>query len=506
MVFAPDDRSWFIGGIQNLEAWLPVAAAASADIDWSILLRALPEIATCVIVGIISLIVKISSIETSRSAAADFDREFRANGAASLIAAPLGAVAGSVLVSSSKAFLDAGARTRLSGVAAAVIIGLVVLAGIDLPRLVPTPILAGFVLLLGYTMLTDALKGAFNQKSWLEFALALAIAFICLHFGYIAGVVAGFVCSCLIFAFSYGRIGVVRRHLTRAVFSGDVERAPDAERLLRQEGNAIQLYWLSGYIFFGSSEGLFERVRSSIDSDALKPVRHVILDFTGVTGIDSSAIVSLVKLRNFCDRRGVILAYSGLAASLQAAFEHAGLFGKGKRHRAWRSRNEALDWCEEQLLAVVRPAVPGDAAGPDFERWLAGELGGHIDDHLIAYFERKECIDGDIIYRQGDPADTIDFIAAGTLAISLDDGRGTLRRIRRSAQQTVLGEMGFFRGARRAATVRAEGPALIYTLSRPSLEHMRRERPDVYEFLLRFVIRTLSDRLEFAHKEVAALM
>jgi hypothetical protein len=34
---------------------------------------------------------------------------------------------------------------------------------------------------------------------------------------------------------------------------------------------------------------------------------------------------------------------------------------------------------------------------------------------------------------------------------------------------------------------------------------MRRERPELYEALLRFVIRTLSDRLELAHKEVAAL-
>jgi SulP family sulfate permease len=506
LIFAPDDHGWFIGGIENREAWLPIAAAASADIDWSILLRALPDIATCIIVGIVSLIVKVSSIETSRSASADFDREFRANGAANLIAAPLGAVAGMVLVSSSKAFIDAGARTRLSGIATAAIVALVVLAGLDLPRFVPTPVLAGFVLLLGYTMLTDALKGAIRQKAWLEFALAAAIAFICVRFGYIAGVVAGFVCSCMLFAFSYGRIGVVRRHLTRAAFSGDVERAPDAERLLRQEGDAIQIYWLSGYIFFGSSEGLYEQVRSSIDSDAVKPVRHVILDFTGVTGIDSSAIVSLVKLGSFCDRRGVILAYSGLTASLEAAFERAGLFGKGKRHRAFPSRNEALDWCEEQLLAAVRPA-PGDSAVPDFKQWLARELGGQAEtDHLMTYLERNEYKQGDIIYRQGDPSDTINFIAAGTLAISRDDGKGAPRRIRRSAQQTVLGEMGYFRGTRRAATIRAEGPALIYTLSRPSLEQMQRERPDLYESVLRFVIRILSDRLELAHKEVAALI
>ena len=118
---------------------------------------------------------------------------------------------------------------------------------------------------------------------------------------------------------------------------------------------------------------------------------------------------------------------------------------------------------------------------------------------------RKECKDGDVLYRQGDLADTIDFVAAGTLAISLDDGRGSLRRVRRCTRRTVLGEMGFFREVRRAATISTEGSALIYTLSRRNLERMQRERPELYEAFLRFIIRALSDRLELAHKEVAAL-
>lgn len=498
--FAPEARGWHIGGINNLEPWVPIVTAMAVDIDWSTLVRVLPETATCVIVGIISLLVKISAIETGRSAAADFNREFRANGVASLIAAPLGAMAGSVLVGSSKAFVDAGARTRLSGLAAAAIIGLVVLAGVDLPRFVPTPILAGFLLLLGYSMLTDALKGAFNQRSWLEFVLALAIALICLCFGYIAGVIAGFVCSCLIFAFSYSRIGVVRRHLTRASFAGDVERAAETERLLRKKGDAIHVYWLSGYVFFGSSEGLFERVR--MDSEATGSARYIVLDFAGVAGMDSSAMVSMVKLRNFCDKRGVTLVYAGFGASLQRAFERAGLLGSRLRHRAFANLNEALEWCEEQLLATVDPAGHEASASP-FEQWLARELG--VRPCLGGYFERRECTDGDVLYRQGDPADTIDLIASGTLAISLGDGQGASRRIRRSARQTVLGEMGFFRGARRAATISSQGPTVIYTLSRASLDRMQRERSDLYDAFLRFVIRTLSDRLEQAHKEVSAL-
>jgi hypothetical protein len=58
------------------------------------------------------------------------------------------------------------------------------------------------------------------------------------------------------------------------------------------------------------------------------------------------------------------------------------------------------------------------ASDSNFEQWLARELGGGLPSDLaLGYLERRECKDGDVIDRQGDPADSIDFIAAGTLAI-----------------------------------------------------------------------------------------
>ena len=48
-------------------------------------------------------------------------------------------------------------------------------------------------------------------------------------------------------------------------------------------GDAIQLYWLSGYIFFGSSEGVFERIRSDIAALPARRIAYVILDFRMVT-------------------------------------------------------------------------------------------------------------------------------------------------------------------------------------------------------------------------------
>jgi sulfate permease, SulP family len=35
---------------------------------------------------------------------------------------------------------------------------------------------------------------------------------------------------------------------------------------LREEGKRVHVFWLSGFIFFGSSNGLFERIKRVIDA------------------------------------------------------------------------------------------------------------------------------------------------------------------------------------------------------------------------------------------------
>ena len=69
---------------------------------------------------------------------------------------------------------------------------------------------------------------------------------------------------------------------------------------------------------------------------------------------------------------------------------------------------------------------------------------------------------------------------------------------------TVVGEMGFYRQVSRTATVIAEEPTVVYRLTRTSSNKMQAEDPAVAFHML--IIRLLSDRLEFAGREVSALL
>jgi len=497
-------QGWFLPSLGALTPWSPLEAVRSSQLTWPSAAAIVPELLAVTIVALVSLVTKVSSIEVARKVSGDLDREFRAHGIASLVAAPFGGIISSLQIASSSLLEHAGGVTRMSGVASALALGVVGVANFDLPGFIPIPVVAGLVLYLGWTFVEAALSRPHSQRAWLDLILAIGIMVVCIRYGYVVGVLGGVVGACLLFAINYARIGAVRRHMTRAQFSSYVNRSAQASRHLSENGEAIQLYWLSGYLFFGSSEGVFERIRGDIA--ALPPGRvvYVILDFGMVSGADSSAAVSLTKLHNFCQPQGITLVYGALSPAIRKTLERGGLFGGKSAHHSFVDLNLALVWCEDQQLAKAKLDTNSGLAG--FDSWLEQQLGEHVRcADLMAYLERKDVDGSQVIYREGEPADNVDLVAAGSLAIDISKGTGETLRVRTVMAYSVVGEMGFFRRSVRSATVSANGPVTLFTLTRANFERMRRERPDLAVDFDDFILRVMADRVSFSDLTALAL-
>jgi sulfate permease, SulP family len=499
---AGPEHGWYLPSLGELTRWSPVSAAGSLYLSWQDVLRLLPETLALAIVALVSLVTKVSSIEASRQSSGDLDCEFRAHGVASLVAAPFGGIVSGVQIGTSRLLMQVGGATRMSGVICALALGLVGLASFDLPGLIPVPVIAGLVFFLGYTFLADAFCRLFSQRAWFDLFLAAAIMMACVQYGYLAGVLAGIICACLLFAISYARIGAVRRHATRNQFASNVDRSQAATAYLRRCGEAIQIYWLSGYIFFGSAESVFERIRDDIE--ALTSARYIVVDFKMVSGVDSSAVLSLTKLRHYCDRRGMTLVYCSLSQRNREALARDGFFGGKGQHKAFADLDAGLAWCEDELLAHS-DAISGTGL-MEFEFWLQDRLRACINPaDLVAYFERKDIKEPQVLYRSGGAADTIDLVAAGNLTVDVEASEGRSVHLRRIVTHTAVGEMGFFRESVRSATVSSDGPATVFTLTHANFERMQKERPDLSNAFYEFIICLLADRLEFSNQSIASL-
>lgn len=497
-------EKWFLQGMGQLELWVPLAAVSQYEIDWRLIAQHAAPIGAVCGVTAVSMLLDVTSLEVARQKSADLDKELLNNGVANIATGLFGGVAGNLSLSGSVLINEAGAASRLSGVFAATIVALVLFFGAGVAGYIPVPLLGGLLVYLGMVILQEAIIQSPAQRSGTDVLLAGAIMAVIIYSGYLLGVVLGVIGACLLFAFSYSRIGVVRRHLTRAQFSSNVDRSPDKARLLREHGHRIHFFWLSGFIFFGSSNGLFEQVRRTLDARKDPRPPFLILDFSAVPGLDTSAVLSLVKLKNYCDEHKAILVFSGLTEQMHRSFEKAGFFGENSRHHALPGRNEALEWCENVLLQEYEADI---ASAESFEEWLHKELGGDVDlKRLMLYFERLEFDTGEALIEQGAPADSVDLLASGGVAIVFRDEYGRETRLRRMAGQTVIGEMGFYRQVPRGAAVIAEQPSILYRLTRDAFDRMKKEDPYIASAFDRMIIRLLSDRLDFANKEIAALI
>jgi len=497
-------HAWFMPSLGHLTLWWPIAAILRHKVDWGVIAQSSADIVSFCGVMAIALLLDVSSLEVARQKSGDLDQEFRSNGLANLLASVMGGFGGSLAMNGCLLLDETGATTRWAGVIVGVVCALILLSGADIGTLVPKSILGGMLAYIGVVLLAELAASPAQRSSWVDWALAIAMMLVIANFGYFQGVLLGVIASCLMFAVSYSRIGVIRRHLTRQEFSSNVERAPEQTRLLSQEGSRVHVFWLSGFIFFGSSNGLFERIKRVIEAQRERPVGYVVLDFGAVPGFDSSALLSLIKLRNYCNEHGVTLAFSGLSDPMHLSFKKAGFFSAGEPHQVFATRNEAVEWCEDMLLLYHEV---GEASVHSFETWLTAELGGAADMTRISpYLERHELKVGEAVFRQGEPPDSIEILASGCVAITIEDEQGRPIRLRRMMGYTVVGEMGFYRKVPRTATVIAEEPSVVFRLTRESFEAMQEQDPTAASVFHKLIIRLLSDRLEFANREISALL
>ncbi len=496
--------AWYLDGLTEVQFWMPVQAVFEYDIDWGALILSSAEIGVVCGVTAISVLLDVASLEVARQQSADLDKELRYNGVANILSGFAGGAAGNLSLSGSILIQEAGAVSRFSGVAASGFVALVLFFGADVASYVPTPLLGGLLAYLGLVVLNEALIRSPAQRSRMETLLAGAIMAVIIYSGYLLGVVLGIVGACLLFALSYSRIGIVRRHLTRLNFASNVERSPHETALLKEHGEQIHVLWLSGFIFFGSSNRLFEFIKSVMDAQENPKVRFLVLDFGAVPGLDTSAVLSLIKLKNYCDERAAHIAFAGLNEQLRNTFRTAGIISDDGPHRAFSDRNEALEWCENLLLSEHESA---DATEETFERWLKSVFGGELEpSRLMSYFDRRAYKEGQVVLKQGGRSNSVDILATGSVAITITDEQGHKTRLRRMAAQTVIGEMGFFRKAPRAAAVIAEQPSIVFRLTRKNFERMQDEDPKAAAAFFRLIVRVLSDRLEFANREISALV
>jgi hypothetical protein len=162
----------------------------------------------------------------------------------------------------------------------------------------------------------------------------------------------------------------------------------------------------------------------------------------------------------------------------------------------------ALEACED---AVIRAAQSTRAQDKTLQEWFTQALGTSEYAELLAnHCVRMEFAAGDIMARQGDPADALHFILEGRLSVLLSSGDEQIR-IRSLGPHTTVGEMGLISHQPRSATIRAETRSVLYALSLDRYERIKLENPALGQALLSYIVTVMTERLSFASRVIGVL-
>jgi SulP family sulfate permease len=476
---------WLFGPFPNAGLWQPWSVRALGQADWSAVLGQAAGIATAAFVGILALLLNVSAIELVVGRDLDTNVELREAGIANVLAGALGGIPGFHALSLTSLGRGMQASARFAGAVATATIALALLFGASLVTIIPRLILGGIVLFLGLGFLREWVVQARHKLPRAEYAIVLLILVAIAGRGLLTGVAVGLVLAVVLFAVSYSRTDVVRHAASGLVYRSNVERPPGERAALRALGERIHVLRLQGFVFFGTASGLLDRIRERA-AEGRAPLRFLVMDFRGVTGVDSSAVLSFGKAAQLAHAQEFALVLAAVPGAVRAQLEQGDL----QDARFEPDLDHALEACEDELLAEAATRSPVVRSSDD---------GDGLTRRIEPYLERIVLPAGELLVRQGETSADVFLLDSGRLRVELETAGGERLRLRSIRPGTIVGEVTHYTESPRTASVVAEVDCVVRRLDPAALDRMQREDPelaaDVHEWFARLLAQRLTDTL-----------
>jgi len=496
---------WLLGPFPAGDPWRPLGFSSMAAADWAVIGGQVGSLATVLLVSAVSVLLNSSALELAAERDMDLNRELKVCGAANIGLGLGGGMVGFHTLSLSGLVLKMGARGRLTGLVAACVSGGVLLAGTSVLEYFPKPVLGGLLFFLGLSFLVQWCWDGWARLSRGDYFVVVLILLFVGAFGYLQGVGVGIVACVVLFVVNYSRLQVVRQAASGVVQRSNVDRPSRHGKVLAAEGGRIHILRLSGYVFFGTANRLLLQVRARVEQ-ADKPLDFVVIDFQRVGGIDSSSVMSFVKMAQLGRKEGFLLIFTQVSESVMRKLDREGLDGGPEDGlHFFPDLDHGLEWCEERVIEASEVTVKRQ--GMALRDRLSEVIGGEFDiEELLSYLERREYDTDHAIIQQGDPPGSLYLLDKGQVTVRLQLADGQTVRLRTMNAGSVVGEMGLYLGQARTASVVTTRPSVIYKLGADRMERMRVEHPDAASAFHHFMAHLLAERLVHANRMLASVV
>jgi len=393
-----------------------------------------------------------------------------------------------------------GASSRWMPIVSAIVLLGVAAIGGWLIAFMSKLLVGATVFLFAFQMLYEWLYKNVRGFQPIDYTIVLIILGTVIFVGFMPGILVGILLALLLFVLRYSMISAVHGRYSLADYRSSVERSASSSQLLDQYGSEALVYTLRGFLFFGTANAILDTIR---DDPGIEDGKYIaiLLDLKRVTGIDISALNTFVQIKNICESAGVQLVYSGIPEETKESFLLLGAVSKvHSSDLVFTESYYAVEYMEGLLLDKYADETP--------DRSIEDHLNRIFDDQektriLMDALTCVECVEGETLFRQGDPDEGFYILERGSLTAYIETSMNGIRRVKKFRPGAVIGELSGYTPERvRTATLIADESSVLWHLTTEKLSRLDKEHFKLASSIHELVARTLGGRIAYMNRRL----
>lgn len=259
-----------VGDIASIQGGFPPFHIPNIPFNYETLVIIFPYAAIVAGVGLIESLLTLNIIDEITETRGNGNREALAQGAANILSGVFSGMGGCAMIGQSLINVSAGARARLSGIFASIMLLVFIMFGSSLIERLPMAALTGLMIMVAIGTFEWASLRTFNRMPKSDIFVMVIVTLVTVFVHNLAlAVLVGVIVSTLVFAWDNAKRIRARKRI---------------------DENGVKHYEIYGPLFFGSVTTFNEKF------DVLNDPDEVIIDFEESRVVDMSAIEALNKI------------------------------------------------------------------------------------------------------------------------------------------------------------------------------------------------------------------
>lgn len=526
-----------------------------------------------VLFSLIHVPINIPAFALSTKADVDMNKELIAHGISNMLAGACGGLQNYLAYTQSVLYDKSGGSGRVSGLTVAAVTAVLFFVGPTIASHIPRCMAGTLLLHVGIDLLLEGVWDSYGKFDLLEYSGIWLIVIVMSIFGMESAMVAGGIAA----VSTYAVQNVAYLNPIRGVMPATTLRSSDWNRNASSEAilvdsdigrSRILVVQLQGHLFFGNMAFFVDQmhellsqagsVQNRVIGEEKRMPLVLIIDFSLVLAIDSSAAHAIVKLKDTILKEYCInlcLFVTGSAEGFPTEFdlrdqlskeyhrdsascspsEDTSLLGTQYQYeehqrasqcngsRVCNSLDMALMEAEDALIARQNPSLveENDALSQctlnimssklslkeeksefisTLKSLCADEMSVEDAINIFLSFEREVFEEREIVWKQNDESNCVKLLVLGQLIAELENEAGTKERIPKGS---MIGELGLVNGNPRMSTVKClSKEAVLYSMSRSSFEKMISTQPHLARYIDLICVKYLALRVQHVSNRI----